>query len=336
MRWRITLTMALVFGAHCQAAEDNNDDGAGKNDDIGAVDRCDSISPYSKEQLKQHIQLNSMDLEKLKASIESRFASLVDKTLMDLQERISSLSEQRDKDRKMIVNLERTLSNNSKEIDELKKEISRNSGYDSAIEQQLTLINSDLAEVKTRALFRCAAKMVDAVTSSYPSSDISIYRKRDTVVVKRLGAYSFKAIIFGVKDITKFTVTVKKIKGYLYFMAGWSAQSRATKSMSSWFGEEGWKSAGPHSDGFRFFYPYNNQRSSIDFLNLESIGRSMTTTIDMKSKHFIFETNGSTYKTSFSAVNMSPESEEDPQFYPALTIYSPGSELIISDIECSI
>jgi len=326
MRWRITLTMALVFGAHCQAAEDNNDDGAGKNDDIGAVDRCDSISPYSKEQLKQHIQLNSMDLEKLKDSIESRF--------VDLQERISSLSKQRDQDQIKISNLERTVSENKKEISELKKEISRNSGHDSAIGQQLTLINSDLAKVK-RTLFDCAAMMVDAFTSNYLSSEISIYKEGATVVVKRIGSGLYhKPIIFGVRDITKFTVTVKKISmGYFYFMTGWSAQSRATKSMT-YFGRDGWKGAGIHSRGTNFYYPYTAHR--IDLPSVDSIGRSITTTIDMKSKHFIFETNGSTYKTSFSAVNMSPESEEDPQFYPALTIYSPGSELIISDIECSI
>jgi len=118
MRWRATLLVAVVIVAEGQAvggssSQDYNGGKEAKNDNLGVDDRCDNLSPYTKLQLKQHIQLNSRDVTELKDSIESRFASRaasVDKTLMDLQE-------QRDQDRKQIANL------NSRDVTELKDSI---------------------------------------------------------------------------------------------------------------------------------------------------------------------------------------------------------------------
>ena len=122
--------VALVIMAFGQAAEgstsreDYYEEEAAKNDDLGVGDRCDNLSPYTKDQLAKHIKLNTRDLEKLKDSIDSRLetdiskrdsrADLVDKALTDLQKKITLLSEQRDQDREKIAQLERTLSDTKK------------------------------------------------------------------------------------------------------------------------------------------------------------------------------------------------------------------------------
>merc|ERR1719454_394766 len=147
--------------------------------------------------------------------------------------------------------------------------------------------------------------MIDAFTSTYTPEQVLVYQEGATVVVKRLHTSAWRPIIFGARDITKYTVTIRtvgrpNVNRDAWFMAGWSAQSRVKNSMTSYFGDQGWN----------------------------GIGQTMTTQVNFAAEEFIFEINGRIFKTSFSTARMAAESEEDPQFYPALSMNVVGDEIV--------
>merc|ERR1719220_138853 len=112
-------------------------------------------------------------------------------------------------------------------------------------------------------------------------------------------------------------------------LAGWSVASKTNDSMQGHHGWFGWKSAGIYpGDALIYYYDRNTRTTGLP----KSIGQSITTTVDHAGKFFIFEISGQSYKTSFSSLNMVPESEKGPQFYPALSILDAG-DVIISNIE---